>query len=93
MAYSCRAWEDLPDCTRDMLKCVTKHTVIVHAETFAIVVFAVGHMLQLALVTTSPISPTLLLFLIKENHNCIVFELSQLTRIAHQRQDVSGHSL
>ena len=29
MAYFCRAWEDLPDFLRDMLKCVPKHTVIV----------------------------------------------------------------
>ena len=53
MAYLCRAWENSCDFTIDMLKCNTKHTNI----NFALVVFAVGHLLKLALVTTSPSLP------------------------------------
>ena len=53
MAYLCRAWEDSCDFTLDMLKCNTKHTLYyLRAETFALVVCAVGHLLQLA-----PVSP------------------------------------
>ena len=56
MAFFCRAWEDSRDFTPDMLKDNTKHS---RAERFALVVFAVGHLLQLALVTTSPSLPYL----------------------------------
>ena len=48
MAYFCRAWVDSRDFTRDMLKCNT--TYYHRVESFALVVFAVGHLLQLALV-------------------------------------------
>ena len=54
MAYLCRAWEDSLDFnTPGMLKRITKHRM----ESFALVVFYVGHLLQLALVTTSPSLP------------------------------------
>ena len=54
MAYFCRARDDSHEITRDMLKCNTKHTTIVWTH---LVVFAVGSLLQLALVTTSPRLP------------------------------------
>ena len=55
MAYFCRAWVDSRDFTRDMLKGNT--TYYHRVESFALVVFAVGHLLQLALVITSPSLP------------------------------------
>ena len=52
------AWEDLCDFTLDMLKCNTKHTTIVRKQV-SLVVFAVGPLLQLALVTTTVCIPSL----------------------------------
>ena len=53
MAYFCHAWDDSPDFSRGMLQRNTKQYCH-RMESFALVVFAVGRLLQLALVTTSP---------------------------------------
>ena len=55
----CRAWEDSCDFTLDLLKCNTKHILpsCGHICISALVVCAVGHMLQLGRVTTSPSLP------------------------------------
>ena len=55
MAYLCRTSEDSCDFTLDMLKCNTN--ILPSCGNICISGFHVGHLIQLALVTTSPSIP------------------------------------
>ena len=50
------------------------------AETFALVVFALGHLLQLALVTTSPILPYALLILYETSQSLCLYGFFRVIR-------------